>query len=199
MVQKLLAEFSRNWYEQLRLAGVEFVTHVDGASVNTSDGNDNDKNKNSDKTKDNNEKNSEEESKAKKPSVFKGILRSFGRPFFIAGGMKLIYDMTKYLGPVFLSIFLTYAENFDNSQHAQNQGMDNICATIYEYPCANFFCVFCFVLLFCCFFNGNNNSLFDSIFNVCIVHCCHIHFTSIFSSLFDNWYAYSCSINDSML
>ena len=59
----------------------------------------------------------------KKPSVFRGVIQSFGRPFLIAGAMKIVQDSTKFLGPVLLSVFLTYAENFDDSKHAQNEGM----------------------------------------------------------------------------
>ena len=86
-----------------------------------------------------------ERKKAKKekkgPSIVTAIIQAFGLPFLLAGPMKIIYDITQFAGPVFLEIFLTYAENFKTSEHAQKQGILIVYFIIlaqFVYPCTKY-------------------------------------------------------------
>ena len=59
----------------------------------------------------------------KKASIAKALTEAFGFDFLIALPLKLIYDASQFGGPIFLSLFLTYAENFKTSKHARKQGI----------------------------------------------------------------------------
>ncbi|ETO01994.1 hypothetical protein RFI_35448, partial [Reticulomyxa filosa] len=67
---------------------------------------------------------SQEQTKhTKKLSLVKAIYGAYGTIYFWALPQKLAYDVLQFTGPVFLSLFIGYAADFNSSSHALRMGM----------------------------------------------------------------------------